>query len=238
MSDVRTAAYDAVAVAYDAQFRHELAAKPLDRALLSAFAELTASGTLADVGCGPGHVTEFLARHHPAVLGVDLSPAMITIARARAPQLDFRVETMLDLSEGEGCWAGAVALYSIIHLDAAERRVAFRELARTIRSDGWLLIAFHVDSPDFASGEINHLRTWFGHEVELDGYFLAPDGVIVDLEDVGFTVVARMDRLPIPDVEYPSRRCYLLCQRRQRDHLWSGGAASAGAAFELSSTRS
>ncbi len=60
------AAYDAVARAYDEQLSNELGGKPLDRALLEGFLELTGAGTIADVGCGPGHVTRFLAaRHRP-----------------------------------------------------------------------------------------------------------------------------------------------------------------------------
>ncbi len=69
------AAYDAIARAYDAQLGDELERKPLDRALLSAIAELAGEGTLADVGCGPGHVTRFLAARHTGVIGIDLSPA-------------------------------------------------------------------------------------------------------------------------------------------------------------------
>ena len=55
------AAYDAIARAYHDQLGEELAGKPLDRALLEAFAELAGAGMIADVGCGPGHVTRFLA---------------------------------------------------------------------------------------------------------------------------------------------------------------------------------
>jgi hypothetical protein len=55
------AAYDAVARAYHDQLGDELAGKPLDRAVLQAFTELAGEGAIADVGCGPGHVTRFLA---------------------------------------------------------------------------------------------------------------------------------------------------------------------------------
>src|SRR6185312_10301611 len=71
------AGYDAVARAYDEKFSGELDHKPLDRALLNALCEMTIGGTLADVGCGPGHVSRFLAGRHPDVVGIDLSPAMI-----------------------------------------------------------------------------------------------------------------------------------------------------------------
>jgi SAM-dependent methyltransferase len=207
------AAYDAVARAYHDQLGDELAGKPLDRAVLQAFTELAGAGLIADVGCGPGHVTRFLAARHARVIGVDISPAMIGVAREHAPALALAVGTMLQLPAADGAWSGVVALYSIIHLTAADRAVACREFARVLRPAGWLLAAFHIDSPDFAAGEVNHLTTWFGQAVQLDGYFLEPADVVRDVQAAGFTVSATLIRSPQPHVEYPSRRCYLLAQR-------------------------
>lgn len=207
------AAYDAVARHYVAQFGDELEGKPLDRALLGSLVELVGAGTIADVGCGPGHVTRFLAAQHPQVIGLDLSPGMIAIAHECAPELSFAVGSMLALPAADGAWSGAVALYSIIHFDAGDRAIALRELARTLRTGGWLLIAFHVDSEEFATGDINHVTTWFGQPVQLDGYFLEPAEITNELETADFAVVATVERHPSAG-EYPSRRCYLLAQRR------------------------
>lgn len=210
------AAYDAVADAYDRALRDELDAKPLDRALLSTLAELAGErgeGPIADVGCGPGHVTRFLAQRHPKVIGLDLSPRMIDIARERAPDLRFAVADMLQLPVRDAAWAGAVALYSVIHLTAQERAAACRELARAVRPGGWLLVAFHVSSEEFTAGQVNRVTEWFGKRIELDGHFLDPDEVAGQLEAAGFTVTARLEREPVIRGEYPSRRCYLLAQR-------------------------
>jgi len=212
-SDVR-GAYDAVARAYDARFAHELDGKPLERALLAAFVELAGSGVIADVGCGPGHITRFLADHGADVLGIDLAPAMIDIARQHAPALPFIVGSMLELPVADAAWAGAVALSSIIHLSDSDRARACHELGRAIRPNGWLLVSFHVESAEFAAGEVNHLTSFLGHAVELDGYFLGPGLVRAQLVDAGFQVTAQLEREPIPDGEYPSRRCYLLAQRK------------------------
>ncbi|MEO3757985.1 class I SAM-dependent methyltransferase [Mycobacterium sp. B14F4] len=207
------ATYDAVAAAYDAEFADELEAKPLDRALLTAFADLVGSGLICDIGCGPGHITRFLAHRHAEIIGLDLSPAMIEIARRHAPGLSFTVGSMLNLPVADNAWAGAVSLYSIIHLTPSERSAACHEFARVVRPGGWLLLAFHVDSPEFAVGAVNHLTSWFGECVELDGYFLEPDDVVAQLVAAGFTLKARLEREPLDGVEYPSRRCYLLAQR-------------------------
>lgn len=205
--------YDAVARAYDEALRDELDHKPLDRALLAAVLELAGEGTVADVGCGPGHATRFLAARHPEVAGVDLSPAMVEIARRHAPQLRLAVASMLELPVADAAWAGAVALYSIIHLSPEERAAAFRELARVLRADGPLLVSFHVGSAEVAAGEVTHLTTWFGEAVDVDVHFLDPAEVGADLVAAGFRVEATVLREPIAGAEFPSRRAYLLARR-------------------------
>lgn len=168
------ATYDSIARAYDCELRDELDGKPLDRAMLDSFIELTGVGTIADLGCGPGHVTRFLAARHADVIGIDLSPGMINVARLQAPKVAFAVGSMLHLPVAAGAWSGAIALYSIIHLTADERATACREFARAVRPGGWLLVAFHVDSAEFATGEVNHLTRWFGQSVDIDGFFSRP----------------------------------------------------------------
>jgi SAM-dependent methyltransferase len=204
------AGYDAVADAYDEKFSNELDHKPLDRALLSAVCEMTGRGTLADVGCGPGHISGYLAKHHHDVVGLDVSTEMITIAQRRNPALRFEVASMLNLPTPDNAWNGAISLYSIIHFNATERLRAFSELFRTIRPSGRLLVAFHVEGAGFAPGDVNHLREFLGYHVQMEGYFLDPSTVIGDLTVTGFGVVARLDREPIPEIEFSSRRCYVL----------------------------
>jgi SAM-dependent methyltransferase len=205
--------YDTVAERYAGELADELEHKPLERALLRCFAELTAhvDGPVADVGCGPGHVTHHLAELGCDAYGIDLSPEMVWIARTRFPGLRFEVGSMLELPV-DGEWAGAVALYSIIHLDAAERVTAYKELARAIRPGGWLLLGFHISDAEYAPGQAKHLDAWWGHPVDLDAHFLNPDEVAADLTADGFTITTRLVREPQPG-EYPSRRCYLLAYR-------------------------
>jgi SAM-dependent methyltransferase len=48
-------------------------------------------GTVVDLGCGSGITARLLCDAGFDVVGIDASEAMIEIARARAPELDFRV---------------------------------------------------------------------------------------------------------------------------------------------------
>lgn len=76
------------------------------------------------------------------------------------------------------------------HLTDDERSRAFRELARVLRPHGRLLVSFHVDGPDFAPGEVDHLTQFLGHRVDLDGHFLEPRRVEEQVADAGLTTTA------------------------------------------------
>ncbi len=199
--------YDAVAQQYAASFRAELSGKPLDRALLASLIEQAGPrAPVVDLGCGPGHVTAWLGRHGAAATGIDLSPAMITAARRDYAGAEFRCGDLLSLPARDGEFAAAVALYSIIHLEPAELSAAFREMHRVLRPGGLSLVAFHIGT------EVRHFAEWYGQQVDLDFRFLQPDAVAALMEQAGFRVTARLERVSYPG-EVNTRRGYLLGQR-------------------------
>ncbi|MBI2422095.1 MAG: class I SAM-dependent methyltransferase [Candidatus Hydrogenedentes bacterium] len=52
-------------------------------------------GLVVDLGCGSGILAERLSIAGYSVLGIDLSNAMIELARRRAPEAEFRVQSLL-----------------------------------------------------------------------------------------------------------------------------------------------
>ncbi|MER5867562.1 methyltransferase domain-containing protein [Kitasatospora sp. NPDC002040] len=198
--------YDTVAEEYRGRIGDELAHKPLDRALLAALIEQAGPGApVADLGCGPGHVAGWLAQHGAHPVGVDLSPAMVALARRDHPQLEFREGDLLRLPAADGEFGAAVALYSVIHLAPDEIRPAFAEIRRVLRPGGLLLLAFHLGTG------VRHLTEWWGHQVDVRFHFLDPGAVEQDLTAAGFTVEARLERAPYPQ-EAETRRGYLLAR--------------------------
>jgi SAM-dependent methyltransferase len=211
------ASYDAVALAYSRDLAEEIAAKPVERGMLLAFAELVNAlgpGTVGDVGCGPGHIAKHLASRGVAMHGLDISSAMIAEARVQFPRGSFEVASMFDLPISRGSWLGAVARYATLHYETDARARAFCELARAIRPGGYLLHAFYISAPDQPPGSVYHLRTWFGLNVDLDVHFVGVEQAADELDRWDFEVEAALVREPMSTNELPTRRCYILARRR------------------------
>ncbi|MBD3885168.1 methyltransferase domain-containing protein [Phormidium tenue FACHB-886] len=66
--------YDHVAEKYAKRFYDELDRKPFDRKMLDWFIEkMDGMGTVCDLGCGSGHIANYLHNRNLEVCGVDLS---------------------------------------------------------------------------------------------------------------------------------------------------------------------
>jgi SAM-dependent methyltransferase len=206
------ASYDAVAVAYSEWLREELAAKPLDRAILAVFAELVGAagpGPVADIGCGAGRVTAHLNELGLPVFGIDLSPAMVAVAREAYPGLRFEVGSMLALDLPDGALGGLLAWYSTIHVPDDVLPAAFGEFYRVLVPGGYALLAFQVGD------EVLHRTQSLGRAVSVDIHLRQPDSVAELLGRSGLMVRARLIREPDDQGEFTERtpQAFLLARK-------------------------
>lgn len=209
------AAYDAVADAYAEQIGDELIHKPFDRWMLERVAELAQTGPVADVGCGPGHLTAFLADLDADVTGFDLAPAMVARAQADYPDLSFEVADFTRLLRPPRApgWAAIVSWYAFVHLAASELPSATAALARTLDAGGYLSLALHVGD------EVRHLTDWWGHQVDVQFVLHDPRAVRDAVVSAGLEIEEWYLRGPLPGgVELETERLYVLARK-------PGGAA-------------
>jgi SAM-dependent methyltransferase len=140
LDDIRTS-YDTVARSY-AELVQD--GSPDEPDTLDLFAKLAGDGPVLDAGCGPGRVVGLLHERGLPVIGVDLSPGMIEVARRDHPGLDFRVGSMTALDLPDGGLTGVIAWWSIIHLPREVVPTAFAEFHRVLAPGGVLVVGFHV----------------------------------------------------------------------------------------------
>ncbi|MFD1939185.1 class I SAM-dependent DNA methyltransferase [Nonomuraea mangrovi] len=146
------------------------------------------TGPVADLGCGHGHVTARLHALGLSVLGVDLSPRMVVLARRAHPGLRFDQGSMTALDLPEAALGGIVALHSIIHIPQERLPEVFAEFSRVLAPGGHVLLSFQVGDERVRRTEA------FGHAISLDHYLRSPDRVAEFLGGAGFVEVARLVR--------------------------------------------
>ncbi|MYS22168.1 Methyltransferase domain-containing protein [Streptomyces sp. DvalAA-14] len=189
LTDTRTS-YDTVAVSYAAQVRDALARGPYVRAALALFADsvrAAGGGPVADIGCGPGHVTAHLHTLGVDAFGVDLSPGMIEVARRDHPGLRFEVGSMTDLDLPAASVGGLLAWQSLIHIPDDEVPAVLGHFHRVLRPGGPLHLLFHVgDTPRWKT------EGYGGHPMKVQVHRRRPAQVADWLRDSGFEVEAQM----------------------------------------------
>jgi SAM-dependent methyltransferase len=203
--DVRSS-YDVVAEMYAQKFFDELDRKPFDRAMLDDFAAALNARETLDVGCGPGHIAGYLSARGLDPTGVDLSPAMIKIARQLNPKIVFEVADMRNLPAANGTVGGITAFYSMIHIPRDEVPAVLLEFRRVLIPSGRLLIAVHEGSGSVESQE------FMGKQVPFEMTLFEKDELADLLTAAGFEVVAATVRPPY-EFESQTQRLYAVATR-------------------------
>jgi SAM-dependent methyltransferase len=213
MPDDRTNAirqsYDQIADEYVRRIYHELEHKPFDRELLTRFADAVSDrGAVCDIGCGPGHVTQYLHGLGTNAFGLDISPRMLAQARQLNPGVFFELGDMLALDFPDSRLAGIVAFYAIVNLPKKSLPIIFREMFRSLQADGLLLLAFHIGD------EAAHYDEFWGRPICMDFFYFQPAEIRRLLEAAGFEIEEIIEREPYaPEVEHQSRRAYILARK-------------------------
>ncbi|MFJ9776719.1 class I SAM-dependent methyltransferase [Kitasatospora sp. NPDC101157] len=195
-------AYNAVAELYADFVKDSLAQLPLDRSFVTAFADLVrAAGPapVADLGCGPGYLTAALREAGLDAFGIDLSPALIAIARRTYPGVRFEVGPMAALQTADGTLGGVVSWYSLIHTPPEQVPAHLAEFRRVLAPGGYALLGFFESEGDPV--------TPFDHKVTT-AHRWPVDTLAALATEAGFTETARMLRQPGDNERF--RRGHLL----------------------------
>lgn len=145
-------------------------------------------GRLVDIGTGTGRMLELFGGAAVRALGVDRSPEMLRLARAKLAQgaidnAELRQGDLYALPLDSGS-ADTVILHQVLHF-AQQPGAAIAEAARLLAPHGRILIA------DFASHGREELRTQDAHarlgfnDDQIGGWFTAAGLAVSRVEELG-----------------------------------------------------
>jgi cyclopropane fatty-acyl-phospholipid synthase-like methyltransferase len=160
--------YDQIAEQYLAAVTRPRSADPREEWTAEILERLAPESTVLDLGCGPGvpSAARLAAAGH-RVVGVDISPRQIELARRNVPRGEFVACDVIDFVAEPGCFDAVIALYSLTHVPRDRYPRLFARLVEWLRPDG-LLLASMGASDQAGWNEEDFLG--FGHASWTNGY--------------------------------------------------------------------
>jgi len=144
--------------------------------------ELELGSRVLDVGCGAGQpVDSFLANHGCHVVGIDISPKQIELAKKNVPGGSFEVLDMQDLKEGQFAVDGVVSFYAIFHTPRETHAETLKKLASFLPEGGKLLVTM-------GAGDWEGEEEFYGVPMRWSHFAAEKNGELV--EAAGFEIIS------------------------------------------------
>lgn len=183
--------YEKIASKYAQQYFDDMADVPLIDKFLS---KLPSQGKILDVGSGPGQFANYMTGKGFEVIGIDFSKEMLTIAKDKVPNVDFRQMDMRQLDFPDNYFDGIFAAYSLIHIPSEEIPSTLQGFHRVLKAGGYIEIAVQKGEADKIIDEP------FMPSEKMFFNFFTEDRIGKYLEDAGFQIVSQ-EIMAVDDAE-------------------------------------
>jgi ubiquinone/menaquinone biosynthesis C-methylase UbiE len=145
-----------------------------------------AGAAVLELGCGAGEPMTRVLSGRFRVIGLEIAPNQLALARANAPRAALLRGDMVRLPFRDECFDAVAAFYSMTHVPRAEHLSLLGDVARVLRSGALLVItAGSSDTPDW------HEKDWLGAPTFFSHYDGATNTRLV--AQAGFEVISSED---------------------------------------------
>ncbi len=150
------------------------------------------NGSVLEIGCGPGNITQYLLSKRPDfdIYGIDIAPNMIELAKKNNPSARFAVMDCRQIDQISEKYDGIVAGFCLPYLSGADRDKLITDCALLLNDNGLLYISFVEGDPRQSGFQVSSSgdRSYF--------YFHHLDDLKAKLTE------SKFDELHIVKVEY------------------------------------
>jgi ubiquinone/menaquinone biosynthesis C-methylase UbiE len=109
----------------------------------------TRGSSVLELACGPGNITRYLLDRRPDlnILGTDLAPRMLELARLHCPEAQFQLLDARRITSLERSFHGILCGFCLPYLTADEAAALFRDAAAMLHPQGALYVSTMEDDP-------------------------------------------------------------------------------------------
>lgn len=102
------------------------------------------NASILEIGCGPGNITKYLLDNHPdyRILGIDVAPNMIALAKTNNPKAHFEVKDCREIDDLANTFDGIICGFCLPYIDEADAKKFIVSCYDKLNHDGALYISF------------------------------------------------------------------------------------------------
>jgi SAM-dependent methyltransferase len=160
------------------------------------FCELLPQGRarVLDAACGPGNVSRYLMAQRPDLdlLGIDLAPRMVELAREAVPSAQFAVQDCRQLANLNLRFDGIICAFGLPYLSREEATAFLKAAGQALELGGVLYLSTMLGKSEESGFELCST----GDPVYVNYY--SEDQVVCSLQACGFRLLKQI-RLPGPN---------------------------------------
>jgi len=143
-----------------------------------------ADAKILELGCGPGNITRYLLGHGPdlKILGTDLAPKMVDLARTNNPQAEFQILDCRSISSISESFDAIMCGFCLPYLTKEEAASLIKDAAKLLNPGGVIYISTMED--DYGKSGLQSSSS--GDEVFM--YYHSSSFLQERLEEAGFDI--------------------------------------------------
>ena len=182
--EIVAAGYDHLADTY-LEWGRKVTHDPRQRMLAEFMSRLSDGGRVLDLGCGAGlPTTRDLARRF-RVVGVDISPVQLELARRNVPTAEFVPGDITEVDFADSTFDGVAAFYAISHVPREEHQRLFTDIFRWLMPGGLFLATLGAsDAPDWTGDWLGEQMFFSSHDADVNRGLLKTAGFELLLDEV------------------------------------------------------
>ncbi|WP_316765268.1 class I SAM-dependent methyltransferase [Pedobacter frigiditerrae] len=140
---------------------------------------------ILEIGCGPGNITKYLLSKRPDfnILGIDIAPNMIALAKKNNPTANFEVMDSRKISTLNTMYDGIVCGFILPYLSPIDSKNMIANCSKLLNEKGLLYLSFVEGDPNKSGYQVGSSgdRTYF--------YFHTVDEITEQLYENSFTEI-------------------------------------------------